>query len=172
MPRFDAQTGGLCHDLMHRPEAYATDYNSDGGLRSRRIQVTRRNLFAALLIASRVVRAADKPQSIRGKLRETDPPALQLPDGRKVMLSGDESTLAVLHDERIADSDFEVQGSPKPPAGFLIDGIHLRSMFVHKDGMRLMVTYWCDVCYIRTYVPGKCWCCQKYTDLDLRESLE
>jgi len=133
--------------------------------------VTRRNLIAALL-ASPLLRAAEKPQSIRGKLQETDPPALQLPDGRRVILAGDESTLAVLHDERIANSDFEVQGKPKPPGGFQIDGIHLRSLFVHKDGKRLMVTYWCDVCYIRTYVPGKCWCCQKYTDLDLRESLE
>jgi len=136
------------------------------------MNVTRRNLLAALGVSAVALRAADKSQTVRGKLQETDPPALQLPNGSRVILSGDESTLVVLHDERLKDADFEVQGKPKPPNGFQIDGIHLRPLFAYKGGKRLMVTYWCDVCYIRTYVPGKCWCCQKYTDLDLRESVE
>src|ERR1019366_1149455 len=38
------------------------------------------------------------------------------------------------------------------------------------DGGKLkMIAYWCDVCYIRAYAPGPCVCCQKDTDLDLRE---
>jgi predicted RNA-binding protein with PUA domain len=37
-----------------------------------------------------------------------------------------------------------------------------------RDGRLKMVTYWCDICSIRTYIPGPCMCCQKYTDLDLR----
>jgi hypothetical protein len=45
-------------------------------------------------------------------------------------------------------------------------------MFVHQGGKRLFVTYWCDVCSIRTYTPGLCLCCRKETDLDLRESLD
>jgi hypothetical protein len=32
-----------------------------------------------------------------------------------------------------------------------------------------VITYWCDVCSIRTYTPGKCWCCQQETTLDLRD---
>jgi hypothetical protein len=69
-------------------------------------------------------------------------------------------------------TDFEAIGHFNSPDHFEIDPIHTRSMFVHKDGQRLMITYWCDVCYIRTYTPGTCVCCQKYTDLDLRESDE
>jgi hypothetical protein len=32
-----------------------------------------------------------------------------------------------------------------------------------------MVTYWCQVSYIRTYAPGECWCCQDDTALDLKD---
>ena len=64
----------------------------------------------------------------------------------------------------------EAIGHFNAPDHFEIDRIHTRAMFVHKNGKRLMITYWCDVCYIRTYTPGNCVCCQKYTDLDLRES--
>jgi hypothetical protein len=80
--------------------------------------------------------------------------------------------MGVLRDERLAGDDFEVIGHLKDPQHFLIDPITSKAMFVHKDGKRLYITYWCDVCYIRTYTPGKCVCCQKYTDLDLRESDE
>ncbi len=133
--------------------------------------MTRRFLITSLLTAASALRAAERSQSIRGTLRQTDTPVLQLPNGTRVTLSGDDSTMLVLQDERIADADFEVEGRMQS-GRFLIDGIHLRAMFVHKDGQRLMVTYWCDVCYIRTYAPGKCWCCQKYTDLDVRGSVE
>ena len=55
------------------------------------------------------------------------------------------------------------------PDQFVVDPIHTRAMFVHKDGHVKVITYWCDVCSIRTYTPGPCWCCQKETLLDLRD---
>jgi hypothetical protein len=30
-----------------------------------------------------------------------------------------------------------------------------------------LVSYWCDICTIRSYTPGPCVCCQKDTTLDL-----
>ena len=66
--------------------------------------------------------------------------------------------------------DFEALGHFRGAGRFLIDPIYKRAMFVHKDGKRLFITYWCNVCYIRTYTPGNCRCCQKYTDLDLTEN--
>jgi hypothetical protein len=66
--------------------------------------------------------------------------------------------------------DFEALGHFTAVDRFMIDPIYQRAMFVHKDGKRLLITYWCKVCYIRTYVPGNCRCCQKYTDLDLTEN--
>src|SRR6266849_2081628 len=124
--------------------------------------------FAALLTASCL--AAVPGLSIRGKLtRSGNRPALELNDRELVVLEGDEPTMGVLNDKRVSETDFEVVGHFNAPDRFEVDPIHTRAMFVHKDGKRLMITYWCDVCYIRTYTPGICVCCQKYTDLDLRE---
>jgi hypothetical protein len=108
--------------------------------------------------------------TIRGKLVTGPNPVLSV-GTRQVKLSGDEPTMGVLKDDRLNGVDFEAIGAAKSQDDLAIDKIHTRSMFVHKDGKRLMVTYWCDVCYIRTYTPGICWCCQKNTDLDLRESI-
>ena len=35
-----------------------------------------------------------------------------------------------------------------------------------------MVSYWCEVCSIRTFTPGVCMCCQDETAVDLKERLE
>ena len=112
--------------------------------------------------------------SLRGTLvRSTgDKPALEMGDHKQVQLEGDEPTVGVLNDNRLWGTDFEVVGHFHSPGHFEIDPIHTRAMFVHKDGKRLTISYWCEVCYIRTYTPGTCVCCQKYTDLDLKEADE
>lgn len=126
--------------------------------------MTRRSIFA-LVFAPAILRAAG---SVRGTL--TQAATLTTPGGKTIALDGDDSTRAVLNDERLRGTDFEALGHFTAASRFLVDPIHQRAMFVHKDGKRLLITYWCDVCYIRTYVPGNCRCCQKYTDLDLREN--
>lgn len=131
--------------------------------------VVRRSLLA-LLIAG-FMRAADAAVSLRGKLRHGERASIEA-GGQRVQLTGDEATIKVLEDERLRDMDFEAVGRWIDKTRFDVERIHTRSLFVHKDGKRLMVTYWCDVCYIRTYSPGICWCCQKNTDLDLRESID
>lgn len=112
--------------------------------------------------------------SIRGKLIQTagQTPALELAGQKRVQLQGDEPTMRVLNDKRLAGADLEAVGHFNSPTLFEIDPIHTRALFVHKDGKKLYVTYWCDVCYIRTYTPGICVCCQKYTDLDLRDTAD
>lgn len=108
---------------------------------------------------------------IRGKLtrREGKPPALQTADGKLVTLAGDTSTLGVLNDKRLANAELEAKGRFSSNGVFTVDPIHTRAMHVHKDGKKLAITYWCDVCSIRTYTPGLCWCCQQDTALDLRD---
>jgi hypothetical protein len=115
--------------------------------------------------------AAAATPSVRGKLTRSrdNKVALETADHKLIALDGDGPTVGVLDDQRLWGSDFEALGHFNTPDHFEIDGIHNRAMFVHRDGQRLMITYWCDVCYIRTYTPGICVCCQKYTDLDLRE---
>jgi len=131
-------------------------------------------LTAGLLRIATFACASVPGLSIRGKLaRSSDQkPALEISPGKLVYLDGDDATRGVLNDKRLLGTDFETVGHFNSPDHFEIDPIHTRSMFVHKDGKRLLITYWCDVCYIRTYTPGTCVCCQKYTDLDLRESDE
>ena len=111
---------------------------------------------------------------LRGKLVQADgqAPAIETSGGKRVQLHGDEPTMGVLKDKRLAGADLEAVGHFNSPGVFEIDPIHTRALFVHKDGKRLYVTYWCEVCYIRTYTPGICVCCQKYTDLDLRDNAE
>ena len=112
--------------------------------------------------------------SVRGKLVQAEghAPTLLVAGQKTLELHGDDATLGVLKDKRLADVDLEAVGHYVNPGLFEVDPIHTKAMFVHKDGKRLLITYWCDVCYIRTYTPGVCWCCQKYTDLDLRETVE
>lgn len=129
--------------------------------------MTRRVFTPLLFLPAAAVRASST--SVRGRLRQNPEPFLEQQDGRRIPLSGDEPTMGVLRDERLKDSDFEAAGEFRPSGVFEIEPIHTRSLFVHRDGKRLMVTYWCDICYIRTYTPGDCWCCQEYTALDLRE---
>src|ERR1700691_1132458 len=116
---------------------------------------------------------AEEPKavSIRGTLvqRAGKPPALETADHHIISLDGDDPTKGVLNDKRMAGFDLEAKGRFTAADQFLVDPIHTRAMFVHKDGHVKVVTYWCDVCSIRTYTPGPCWCCQKETTLDLRD---
>ena len=110
-------------------------------------------------------------ESVKGKLvQHTGAPAvIRTDDGQEVTLTGDEDTQKVLHDPRLADVTLEAIGHFTMPGQFAVEPIYEKNMFVLKNAKRLRITYWCDVCSIRTYAPGNCVCCQKWTDLDLRD---
>ena len=109
--------------------------------------------------------------SVKGKLiqHQDAPVVLQTDDGKTITLSGDEDTQKVLHDPRLSGVTLEAMGHFTAQDQFAVEPIFEKNMFVLKDGKRLRITYWCDVCSIRTYTPGVCVCCQKWTDLDLRD---
>jgi hypothetical protein len=115
--------------------------------------------------------AADsKPATLRGKLIEhAGKPAIETAARKIVYLEGDEAAAGVLRDKRIKGADFEAKGRFTAPDRFRIDPIHTQPMSVYKDGKPRLVTFWCEVCAIRTWTPGKCWCCQEETELDLRK---
>ena len=108
---------------------------------------------------------------VRGKLvqRENQPPAIETAEHKWIVLDGDGTTEHVLHDKRLAGEDFEALGHFTSADHFQVDPAYTHSLHVLKDGKRFMVTYWCDVCSIRQYEPGPCMCCQRETNLDLRE---
>jgi hypothetical protein len=129
----------------------------------------RRRLLLLLPALPALLRAQDIV--VRGKLSVSPAgqPGLTIGGGTFVALQGDPDTQGVLKDARLAGTDFEVVGSFGEGNQFQINPIHMRALFTYKAGRRLMVTYWCDVCAIRTYTPGICWCCREETALDLLE---
>ena len=104
---------------------------------------------------------------VRGRLAEGD--AIVTPGGERITVTGDAPTMGVVRDARVFGFDFEAVGKFTEPGKFVIDPIHTKAIYTWKDGKRLFITYWCDVCSIRTYTPGTCWCCQEETVLDPRE---
>lgn len=127
----------------------------------------RRHFF--LLPAAGLWAAEPDGKALRGKLIAGEPPTIELPDGRRVPVDGDKQVRGVLRDTRVIGSDVEVLGHMDAKGVWQAAPIHENPFFVHKDGKRLYVTYWCDVCAIRTRTPGICWCCQEETELDLRD---
>lgn len=122
-----------------------------------------------LLLLPAAVFASDSPSGkpFRGRLTSTPKPALEQ-GGKLIYLQGDDDTMGVLRDGRLKGADFEVVGQLENDT-VSINPIHTAALFAYKDGKRLRVTYWCDVCAIRTYTPGLCWCCREDTELDLRD---
>jgi len=108
--------------------------------------------------------------SIRGKLAQRDgKPVLEVSTSKLVPLDGDEPTRGVLKDKRLAGADVEAAGHFASAGLFVVDPIHTKALHVYHGGKRHTITYWCEVCSIRTYTPGICWCCQEETALDLKE---
>jgi hypothetical protein len=124
-----------------------------------------------LFVLAPALAAQTAARTVRGILTLTagGRPALRTSSGALVYPDGDPPTRGVLRDKRLLGMDMELAGTFDSADRFTVNPIHTRSIFVYKNGKRLMVTYWCDVCAIRTYTPGQCWCCQEETALDLRE---
>ena len=128
-------------------------------------------LTASVPLLAATNQDAPKTESVKGKLTQhkDSPSTLQTHDGKTITLTGDDDTQKVLHDPRLDGVTLEALGHATGPGQFAIGPIYEKNMFVLKDGKRQRITYWCDICAIRTYAPGVCVCCQKWTDLDLRD---
>ena len=136
-----------------------------------KLEVVNWVLFLALAAA-----AAPLPQgrqaSVRGKLVQQDgkPPAIETSSHELVIAEGEPETIAVLNDKRLSPYEVELVGHYDGPGRFAVGPFYTAtSIIVHKDGKRYSVSYWCPICSIRAYKPGKCVCCQRETDLDLQE---
>lgn len=133
----------------------------------------RRRLLLLLLTFSGL-RAGTTGESLTGNLsRSADgKPVLKTKGGRTIPLEGDKDTEIVLQDDRLQGADFEVTGKFLDADRFEVGPIYRHSMLVLRGGKRFSISYWCDLCSIRNYTPGKCQCCQEETALDLREDPE
>ena len=137
----------------------------------RRIALFPLAIFTVVCFADSPKTPETRSTAIHGKLiqRENQTPAIETADHKLIVLAGDASTEHVLHDKRLAGLDLEAKGHSTAADRFQVDPFYTRALYVIKDGKRLMVTYWCEICSIRQYEPGPCWCCQRETKLDLHE---
>jgi hypothetical protein len=134
-----------------------------------------RAFAASCLLFAVAFGAGPGKDRIIGKLtpgQEGRAPILTLDSGEKVELTGDKESLEVLGDSRLKDMKLEAVGKLQEPGRFLVDPIHTKAMRVHRHGKELLISYWCEVCSIRTYTPGVCMCCQDETALDLKERID
>jgi hypothetical protein len=123
-----------------------------------------------IAVAALCLAADSRPgATIRGKLivRDGQPTVLETAGHKRVKLEADDNTTKVLNDPRIDGFEAEIKGRFAAPDRFVVDPPHTHPMLVAKDGHMKLVSYWCDICTIRSYAPGPCVCCQKDTTLDL-----
>ena len=130
----------------------------------------RRNFFL-LAFPLALAGSDDKLETVRGRLvvEPSRPPMLKVGAGELIQLEADQASVAVLRDPRMIGEEFEAAGHFTAPGRFRIEPIYRKAMFVVRRGQPLVITYWCEVCAIRTYSPGKCQCCQEETELDPRD---
>ena len=131
-----------------------------------------RLLVAGLLLAALVFGQAGESvagQLVSGKLKETAAGPVLVTAQGEVAVTGDEESNEVLRDQRLEGLQLEGKGHFTDATHFRLDHFHTKPLrVVQQDGVKKEVTYWCEVCSIRTYTPGKCLCCQEETALDLR----
>jgi hypothetical protein len=125
------------------------------------------------VLAGAVLWASETPGGVtlRGKLilHAGNPAVVETGDHRRITLEGDESTSKVLADQRLNGFEVEARGRFTAPDHFLIDPFHTRGLMARQGGKLKLITYYCDVCDIRTNTPGPCVCCQRETTLELRD---
>ena len=135
-----------------------------------------RNLIYALTVTA-VLYAADASPSVTvsGKLTVPAgrPAQVETRDHKTVKLDGDETTRKVLADARFNGYEVQARGHFAAPGLFVIDPVSTHAMLVRQgEGKLKLVTYWCDVCSLRSNTPGPCACCEKETTLDLVDPSE
>jgi hypothetical protein len=99
-------------------------------------------------------------QSVQASASAEQPLGFVTNEGKKFEVSGDFISNAQLRDPQLLEREWELVGSTQPDGHF-----EIVKQFTIKDGKRYRVTYFCEICNITTYEPGRCMCCQGPTDL-------
>ena len=128
--------------------------------------------LAALAVSGFAADSLPVHETLHGKLdlHAGKPPILATADHKRIMLEGDSTESKVLADPRVNGFEVQVTGHFAANGHFVIDPSHHHPLLVEQNGHLKIITYWCDVCSIRSYTPGPCACCQKETALDLRDA--
>ncbi|MEZ5392290.1 MAG: hypothetical protein R2724_05300 [Bryobacterales bacterium] len=126
----------------------------------------------ALLATAVFANSPDEQVTIRGHV-VADKPVVQHTDETVKLIGEDGKTYDLvveadnyhtLHDPELAGRLWEIVGHPRDGGRF-----EVRQMFTIVDGVRHKVSYYCMICHIVSYRPGRCMCCQE--NVDLREEV-
>ena len=94
--------------------------------------------------------------------KAADPLRLETNSGEmELAVKGD--NMHALRDKALARRTWEIEGTRDSEGRF-----EVVKMFTIVDGKRMKVTYYCEICHITSYRPGRCMCCQE--DVELRET--
>lgn len=106
----------------------------------------------------------DSLRTLRGRLIASGDETIRLraEDGKVVPLVVDHDNFHALGDPRLAERLWELEGSFDAGGRF-----EVLNVFTLKDAKRFRVTYYCEICHIVSYRPGRCMCCQE--EVELRE---
>jgi hypothetical protein len=114
--------------------------------------------------------SAPASSEIRGKLIQPDSGPVSLVTGStKIEIRADKDSESILRDRRLAPLEIALHGHAVDATHFRLDPFFLKPINAVKDGKEMLVTYYCDVCSIRYYTPGRCVCCQEETRVDLHD---
>jgi len=133
-------------------------------------------LASSVLLALAAVAWAQTPQApqapkdsahnkaetvLTGRLaRQNNAPALKVKEKTYRLAAANEYAKAILNEERVAGWEFRLEGRWKGS-----DAFEVERLFSVHDGKLFKVTYYCEVCNITTYKPGRCDCCQEPTEV-------
>jgi len=118
---------------------------------------------AGVLLLSLILSASGTAETLQGRLvKPTDGNPIQLVSADEpVTLVVDELQDSTMRDPQLADRTWHLRGHDAPDGG----GFKVDRAFTVKDGKLYRVTYYCEICHITTYDPGRCMCCQEDTEL-------
>ena len=127
-------------------------------------------ILAAILTSPAAFAADDDLVTHRGRIvflpgddaDHSKPIRFQAVSGETFDLILEPDNFHAIHDELLKDRLWEFEGRVRDGAE-----LEVRKMFSIKDGKRFKVTYYCEICHIVSYRPGRCMCCQE--DVELQE---
>ena len=123
-----------------------------------------KGLLLAVLSAA-VLTAADAPDraTIQGAVSVQDDQTLVLTTAAGVaheLIVEEPDPFHTLQDPALAGRTWELEGFHREG-----DRFEVRALSTIKDGKRYQVSYYCEICHITSYRPGRCMCCQKMVEL-------
>jgi hypothetical protein len=127
-------------------------------------------LAIPVFAASSATAGSAAASEIRGKLIQPASGPVSIDTGSaKIEIKADNDSNSVLHDSRLAPLEIALHGHPIDATHFQLDPFYQKPIYAVKNGKEMLVTYYCDVCSIRYYTPGRCVCCQQETRVDLHD---